>query len=171
MTPLRTKRLRGEPAVPGDLEVLRQLHGDPRAAATLSESGVVPAERTRRLLELACAQAPGSGLGLWLFHDEGGRFVGYCGLLPVRLAGRPPEVQLLYAVMPPLWRQGFAREMAAAVLEQGFAAGLAEVVAFTLPHNTASRRVMEGQGVHLLGVIEHAGLPHVLYRRQAPAGV
>ena len=43
--------------------------------------------------------------------------------------------------------------------------GLAEVVAFTLAENVASRRVMERAGFALDGTVEHAGLPHVLYRR------
>lgn len=40
----------------------------------------------------------------------------------------------------------------------------AELVAFTLPHNAASRRVMEKAGFAYERDTEHAGLPHVLYR-------
>ena len=38
------------------------------------------------------------------------------------------------------------------------------VVAFTLPDNTASRRVMEKLGMTYERDIVHADLPHVLYR-------
>jgi RimJ/RimL family protein N-acetyltransferase len=37
-------------------------------------------------------------------------------------------------------------------------------VAVTLTTNTASRRVMEKLGMNYERDIEHAGLPHVLYR-------
>ena len=41
---------------------------------------------------------------------------------------------------------------------------LEEVVAFTLPDNIASRRVMEKAGFAYDRDIQRAGLPHVLYR-------
>ena len=41
----------------------------------------------------------------------------------------------------------------------------AELIAFTLPDNLASRRVMEKAGFAYERDIVHAGLPHVLYRR------
>jgi RimJ/RimL family protein N-acetyltransferase len=44
--------------------------------------------------------------------------------------------------------------------------GLEEIVAFTLPHNVASRRVMEKVGFRYERDIEWAGLPHVLYRQR-----
>ena len=42
--------------------------------------------------------------------------------------------------------------------------GLADVVSFTLVENRASRRVMEKLGFEYEREVEHAGLPHVLYR-------
>jgi ribosomal-protein-alanine N-acetyltransferase len=41
---------------------------------------------------------------------------------------------------------------------------LDEVVAFTIDVNAPSRRVMEKLGMTFGAEIEHAGLPHVLYR-------
>jgi RimJ/RimL family protein N-acetyltransferase len=40
---------------------------------------------------------------------------------------------------------------------------ICRLVAFRLVDNVASRRVMENAGMRLVGEIEHAGLPHVLY--------
>jgi RimJ/RimL family protein N-acetyltransferase len=45
--------------------------------------------------------------------------------------------------------------------------GLDDIVAFTLPTNDASRRVMEKLGFSYERDIEHAGMPHVLYRLHA----
>jgi RimJ/RimL family protein N-acetyltransferase len=46
---------------------------------------------------------------------------------------------------------------------------LLSIVAFTLPDNVASRRVMDKAGFEYERDIMHAGLAHVLYRRRPPA--
>jgi RimJ/RimL family protein N-acetyltransferase len=76
-----------------------------------------------------------------------------------------PEIELFYALRPAYFQRGLGTEMARAVVGIGLRdLRLASVVAFTLPDNVASRRVMEKVGMQYQGVIEHAGLPHVLYR-------
>ena len=72
------------------------------------------------------------------------------------------------------WGRGYAVEMATAVLDHAFnALGIREVLAFTVPTNQKSRRVMEKLGMqHDPGgtfdnpmIPEgHAYRPHVLYR-------
>ena len=89
-----------------------------------------------------------SGHAVWIRHER------RCVLAPLQAA--PPTV-------------GDRREhhrlgVADVVLEAGFELGLAEIVAFTLPHNVASRRVMEKSGLTYEKSIEWAGHPHVLYR-------
>ncbi len=85
--------------------------------------------------------------------------------------GGADEVELAYAVMAEFWGRGLASEMALASLQLGFAhLGLAEIVAFTLTTNAASRRVMEKIGFRFERDIVHAGLPHVLYRRRQANG-
>jgi len=75
------------------------------------------------------------------------------------------EVELGYAVIAEFWGRRRATEMAQAVLDAGFGPlALADVVAFTLPTNLASRRVMQHTGFLYERDIVHAGLPHVLYR-------
>jgi [ribosomal protein S5]-alanine N-acetyltransferase len=49
--------------------------------------------------------------------------------------------------------------------------GMADIVAFTLATNQASRRVIEKVGGQLERDIVHAGLPHVLYRIKRAAYV
>ena len=59
---------------------------------------------------------------------------------------------------------GPATELAQASVDVAFdELGLREVVAFTLPDNVASRRVMEKAGLRYEREIVHVGLPHVLY--------
>jgi RimJ/RimL family protein N-acetyltransferase len=68
--------------------------------------------------------------------------------------------------VPERWRQGLATELARAAVEVAFDdLDLDEIVAFTLPDNIASRRVMEKAGFTYDRDIQRAGIPHVLYRR------
>ena len=109
------------------------------------------------------------GYGTWVFRERPrGRFVGYCGLWNTRVPGKE-EVELAYAVASGCWGEGFGTEMAREVAALGLGRlGLAELVAYTLPTNRASRRVMEKAGFGYERDIVHAGLPHVLYRLPAP---
>ncbi|HKO29487.1 MAG TPA: GNAT family N-acetyltransferase [Solirubrobacteraceae bacterium] len=105
------------------------------------------------------------GFGIWLLRDrETGEMVGRGGLQYTYTAGLN-DVEAGWAVVPERWGQGLATELAHACVEVGFAQlDLLEIVAFTLPDNTASRRVMEKAGFTYERDIVHAGLPHVLYR-------
>ncbi len=172
---LVTARLSARPIASDDLELLRQIHGDRRAMATLSVDGCPHSEaRSRQLLEQYCNQWRERRYGLWMFHDRRhGSFVGYSGLLesPVRPY---PSVALAYAVTASQWRQGFAVEMSRAVLEMAFhELNLPEVIVYTLPLNYGSRNVIRQLGFEYEGETIHAGLPHVLFRMREPptAGV
>ena len=58
-------------------------------------------------------------------------------------------------------------EAAAEAIAHARTLGFAEVIALILPYNAASRRVAEKVGMKAAQrEVEHAGLPHVLYRVQ-----
>ncbi len=79
--------------------------------------------------------------------------------------GGAPGVELLYALRPDRQGQGLATELAGAVVRCAFdELVLPELVGYTLPTNTASRRVLEKAGFRRERDVVHAGLPHVLYR-------
>jgi ribosomal-protein-alanine N-acetyltransferase len=107
------------------------------------------------------------GFGLWLLRDrDSGAMVGRGGLQHTMTTG-VDEVEIGWAIVPDRWGQGLATEMALASVDVGFGdLGLDEVVAFTLPHNIASWRVMEKAGLTFEREFEHAGHPHLLYRRR-----
>lgn len=139
------------------------MHQDPRVMATLG--GLRSTEQTRHFLHENLDHWIRHGYGLWVFRDKGeDRFVGRGGLRQV-IVGGTHEVEVAYAVMAEFWGKGVATEMATVSLEVAFAhLGLRDIVAFTLPTNHASRRVMEKVGFLYERDIIHAGLPHVLYR-------
>ena len=130
--------------------------------------GVRSAAQTRDFLDKNLAHWEQHGCGLWMFTaKEDGRFVGRGGLRHVAVGGGN-EIELAYALEAEFWGQGYATEMAAAIVS--FAAaqyGLDNLVCFTLTDNLASQRVMEKVGFEFERSIVHAEMPHVLYRRKA----
>ena len=72
-------------------------------------------------------------------------------------------------IVPERWRQGLATELARASLDVVFGRlALEEVIAYTQPHNVASRRVMEKTGFRYERGITVDGQPFLLYRQTAP---
>ncbi|MFZ2060977.1 MAG: GNAT family N-acetyltransferase [Candidatus Binatus sp.] len=169
MNEVRTPRLIGTPAGPGDFADLRRLHSDPRVMATLSADGNTFSEdQTRAFLDRAADHWKSHGFGLWCIRDKAsGDFVGYGGTKHATVEGRD-EIELAYAICSDHWRKGFATEISIAALKHAFdTMHLERIVAFTLPHNKGSRGVMENCGFTYQRDIVHANLPHVLYILEA----
>ena len=171
---LTTPRLRLREWVDADRAPFAALNADPRvmehfpAPLTRAESDAM-VERIVGHFEL-------HGHGLWAVEIPGvTAFAGFIGLnVPVFAAPFMPCVEIGWRLAGDLWRRGYAREGAAAVLKFAFEVQrLPEVVSFTVPHNVRSRRVMEAIGMKrdLTGDFEHPLVPaghalraHVLYR-------
>ena len=90
------------------------------------------------------------GFGFWAAEvPRVTPFVGFVGLAVPRFEAHfTPCVEIGWRLAPELWGRGYAAEGARGVL--GFAFDelvLEEVVAYTAPENTASRRVMEKIGM------------------------
>ena len=165
MSELQTTRLTGTPLSIAHFAAIRLLHADPRVTATLSADGKPFTEgQTRGFLDRSAEHWNRYGFGLWLLRTrDPNDFVGYAGLQHA-IVENADEVELAYAIIPEYWREGFATEMSNAALRYGFETlQLEKIVAFTLPHNLASRTVMEKCGFIYQRDIVHAGLPHVLY--------
>ncbi len=170
MHQLHTRRLKGTPAGPDDFADIRRLHTDPRVMATLSADGKIFSEgQTRAFLDRAAEHWKSHGFGLWILRDRSDDdFVGYGGIKHANVEGRD-EIELAYAIRSDHWGKGFATEISIAALKLGFdTIHLERIVAFTLPHNQASRRVMENCGFTYQRDIIHANLPHVLYILEPP---
>jgi RimJ/RimL family protein N-acetyltransferase len=110
-----------------------------------------------------------------------GTFIGFIGLsIPSFQTYFTPCVEIGWRLAAEYWGQGLATEGARAALRYGFETlGLEQIVSFTVPRNTRSRRVMEKLGMthnpaddfdHPLLPVGHALRRHVLYRLRKPAG-
>jgi [ribosomal protein S5]-alanine N-acetyltransferase len=107
------------------------------------------------------------GFGLWLLRDRVTDEAIGRGGLQWTYAVDLHEVEAAWAIVPERWGEGLATELALASIETAFGPlGLDEVIAFTLPDNLRSRRVMEKAAFAYQRDIVHGGLPHVLYRRR-----
>ena len=139
--------------------------------ATLSADGkIFSEEQSRGFLERAAQHWKSHGFGLWMLHDQATNesdFVGYGGIKHALVEGND-AIELAYAITTDHWSKGFATEISIAALNLGFSElHLDRIVAFTLPHNRASRGVMENCGFKYDRAMVHAGLPHVLYILEA----
>ena len=120
------------------------------------------------------------GFGLWAVEVPGVQpFVGFVGLQHIRFAAPfTPAVEAGWRLARKHWGRGYATEAARAALAHGFGPlALPEVVAFAVPGNLASRRVMERIGMRHdpADDFDHPGMPegtplrrHVLYRAARP---
>jgi RimJ/RimL family protein N-acetyltransferase len=84
----------------------------------------------------------------------------------------PPAVEIGWRIAPAFHRRGYAEEAARLALDFGFGVlRLPEVVAFTVPANLPSRRLMAKLGMTLAGEFDQPRLPeghplrpHLLHR-------
>jgi [ribosomal protein S5]-alanine N-acetyltransferase len=159
----RTARLRGRRLVEQDGAALLALRRDPAVAAWLGAPP--PADQLNERLAALQDHWRRHDYGLWILHKRAdGAFAGYVGLQQATIEG-VAEIELLYALCPACWGRGLASEAARHVVRLAFGhLGLASLIAYTLPANHASRRVMAQAGFRYERDIVHAGRPHVLYR-------
>ena len=98
-----------------------------------------------------------------VFLKATGEFIGTCGMEPFELDGRG-EVELGYRLCLKHWGFGYAEEAAAAILRHGFGAlHCARIMAFVLPQNRASVKILEKLGFRYLREFMHYDLSHRLY--------
>jgi ribosomal-protein-alanine N-acetyltransferase len=163
---IETARMVAERLQPSHQRELSVLLGDPRVALTLWPGESAPSE-AQLLHSLAdkLEHWRRYGFGLWLLRDRAtGATVGRGGLQHTRVGGFD-EVEAGWAIAPERWGEGLATELAHVCIAVAFGElELEQIVAFTLPTNVASRRVMEKAGFAYERDVSYKGLSHVLYR-------
>src|SRR5688500_4620160 len=164
---IETPRMLGERIGPRHHALLLSLLGDPRVGATLG--GTATADDVTAYIGREVARWSADGMGYWMFRSRAtGEGVARGGLSRTHVGG-VDEIEIGWAVMPEHWGQGYATELGAAAIDVASGVfGAPSVVAYTLPHNLGSRRVMEKLGFSYEREVVYAGLPHVLYRLQPP---
>lgn len=158
-----TDRLEARRIDDSDADFLVAMLADPQVTATLG--GPRTEEVARATLDRWMHQWVDRKFGPWILADRSsGARVGWI-LLAATDTGGAGSVEVGWSVVADRWRQGLATEAGTAAVRIAFTdVGLDALVSFTLPHNVASRGVMEKLGFRYDTDVEHAGLPHVLYR-------
>ena len=155
---LATPRLVLRPFAPGDVDELLTMDGDARVMRYIG-TGLGPRTRDEvaasigRIMDFA-ARHPGMSL-LHASVRDTGRFVGGCGLFPL-----PDDsaIEIAYRLPYDCWGQGYATEMARAVMAHGFdTLGLVRIVGVTYPENEPSQRVLLKIGMRAEGEAVHYG--------------
>jgi ribosomal-protein-alanine N-acetyltransferase len=164
---IRTPRLICERLRPQHTAELSTHLADPRVSRWMWPEREPPTEaEVLEMLATKMAHWERHGFGLWLLRDRAsGEMVGRGGLQHTFVAGRH-EIEVGWSIVPERWGQGLATELALASVTVGFDdLRLRSLIAFTMPHNMPSRRVMEKAGFAFERGVDYAGFAHVLYRR------
>ncbi|MGZ4796347.1 MAG: GNAT family N-acetyltransferase [Acidimicrobiia bacterium] len=158
-----TARLVAHRAGGDDEDFVVAMFADPRVTATLG--GPRDRETVGQALRRWDEHWVTHGFGPWIVDETAtGAPVGWI-LLHVTDTGGPGSVEVGWSIAADRWGAGLATEGGAAATRIGFRdVGVDALVSFTLPGNRASRGVMEKLGFAYDCDVEHAGLPHVLYR-------
>lgn len=170
MMSIETPRLRLRSWTDVDFEPLAAMCADARVMEFFPAP--LTREETEAMWKRILAHWDRHGFGPWAV-EVNGEFAGALGLDWVRYETHfTPCVELGYRLRSEFWGRGLATEAGLAALHYGFKTlQLPEIVAFTIPTNRRSRRVMEKIGMvyseefdHPLIAEGHPMRRHVLYR-------
>lgn len=147
---LETPRLRLRPYEPADVGALHAIFTNPEVRRHLLDDEVVPRSWVEEEIRTTTQLFASSGYGQWGIElsgppDPSNRLIGFAGFRPFF---EPPELQLLYGLLPDFWGHGYARESSRAVIEYGFnVAGMDVIRAATDTPNRSSIAVLESLGM------------------------
>ena len=148
--------------MPYDLDAYANVLGNRDVANWLGRPEGISKEGTKQWINGMTFWWNKHGYGPWaVIEKESGALIGHCGL---KFAEKLSATELMYAIHPDYQGKGYASEASKAALEFGKQQlKIDRIVAYTLPENLASRRVMEKLGMRFIKSFVHADLDHVMY--------
>lgn len=157
--PLTTPRLRLRPYREADRDEFVELFSDPVVMAHVG--GALGPEEARRMFAAILAGTHRRALAAWMVERADGGRVGHAALL----RGTDGEVELGFVLRPESWGQGFATEIARALVAAALAGhpGAAVIATVDVDH-VASRRVLEKAGMVLAGTARDEDGAHFRYQ-------
>jgi RimJ/RimL family protein N-acetyltransferase len=168
-TEITTPRLHLRPLTGADLDSLHALLTQPGVRRYLLDDQVIPRDRAQFFIDTSVMSFAANGYGLWGARDAvRDELMGFCGFWQF---GEPPRLELLYGLADDRCHQGFATEMAQAMVHYGFdALGFERIDASTDAANSASVAVMERAGMKFWKRELTNGLDTVYYAISAAPG-
>ena len=161
---LAARRVRADDAVD-----MHRLHTDARVMGPIS-GAIASWDEAEALTRRMIDHWGRHGYGVWALRlRDGGGFVGRAGLRRRDIDG-VDETELMCALAPDQWGQGYATEAARAVIGIAFDhLMLPSLVAGVAPADAASRRLVEKLGFAFERDMINAGRPQALYRLRGMA--
>ena len=143
-----TARLELRPFADADAAELLHVFQNPAVRRYLLDDLIVTQDWVGEEIRSSKARFEGGTLGLWAVRaSDGSEIIGFAGFRPFF---DPPELQLIYGLLPDLWGQGLATECAGAACDYAFnVMGFEAVRAATDLPNTASVAVLHRLGMSL----------------------
>jgi RimJ/RimL family protein N-acetyltransferase len=144
---LETARLKLRPLTENDAAFYLRLVNEPSWLRFIGDKGIRTLDDAREaILNGPIAMFARSRIGHFLVESRvDGASLGVCGLIQ-REGLSDPDIG--YAFLPEFWKQGYAYEAAAAVLDYGRTrVGLKRIVAITSPDNWNSIALLEKLGL------------------------
>ena len=159
-----TRRCELRPVVPDDAAELHALWITPGVRRFLWDDVVIPIEQAEKAVAASVALFAQRQFGLWAARPKGSTAIcGFAGLWPFR---DEQEFELLFGVAEPLWGQGYAVEMAQAVLAYCYTTLDMTVVRASIDApNVASARVLDKLGFTAIRRATVSGLDTLFFER------
>ena len=162
---LKTARLYAEPITGNHFAELRLLHSNKEVMKYIG--GLRSEERTHQSIKFHHSHWQMHGYGLWMFYTHKlNQFVGGAGVRIKNIEG-VDEIVVGYILSQNFWGQGFATEMAEAVIAHfrtKIIHNVRSIIGFTDVKNEVSKRVMEKAGFVFEKIFTYENEPHSLYR-------
>ena len=157
---LTTERLRLRFFRESDVDPFLDFYRDPQSAAIYGAD--IKHSDVWRRVALVIGHWHLRGFGPWALEDRAsGKFAGHCGLWFPEGWG---DVEVGYGIMPEFRGKGYASEAAARVRNYGYREkGIARLVSYIDPSNSASLRVAEKLGARPDGEFLLHGKAHQVY--------
>ena len=143
---LLTLRLALREFVPEDFDDLYRLDRDPRVMKYITGKPATFEETQATVRRITRYYRMYPDLGAWhATRRDTGKFIGWFSL---KYAGKSPDIEIGYRLLPEAWGQGFATEGATAMHDYGFDdLGLHRIIGVTDAGNRASQRVLLKAGL------------------------
>ena len=161
---MKTNRIGFSKWKPEDIELARNLWGNPDVTKFICTSGHFGEEDIKNRLEAEIANESRYQVQYWpIFDLDSDELIGCCGLRP----HKENLYELGFHLRPEFWGKGYATEAGHAVIEYAFHNLHTEALfAGHNPQNTASKKVLSKLGFEYIGdeFYKPTGLYHPSYK-------
>src|SRR5262249_22129043 len=163
---INTSRLSLQPITTADLAELHRVWTDHEVRRYIWNGVAITRKDAAGVITRSIEYFGKLGYGLWAIRPAmappgGDHIIGFCGFWYFR---HPPELELIYGLVPAYWGKGLATEAATAMIKYGFEKLRFEsIVGSTDAANARSVLVMERAGMTLIKRAIVGGLDTIFY--------